>query len=140
MTPQSRVAVNRTRSRGLPSRKPTNGRRPATGRLDRAVGSVLAYRVKGSATMNVWKVVAVTSTFVAVLSVGYQAASARTTESQSTSVAGDFRRMRAALEGLRSAREHLLHSEHNHGGWRERAIENTDRAIHETEAAMNWSE
>jgi hypothetical protein len=33
----------------------------------------------------------------------------------------------------------LLNSEHNHGGWRERAIESTDHAIHETEGAIQWA-
>jgi hypothetical protein len=47
--------------------------------------------------------------------------------------------MHNALDALRSAREHLLAAEHNHGGWRERAIEATDRAIHETEEAIHWN-
>lgn len=89
--------------------------------------------------MNVWKVVALASTSAFVLSVGYQVASARTADPNPGSVAGDFRRMHAAVDSLRVARDHLLHSEHNHGGWRERAIEATDRAIHETEEAINWS-
>lgn len=90
--------------------------------------------------MNVWKVVALASTSAFVLSVGYQVASASTADSHAgSSVAGDFRRMHAAVDSLRIAREHLLHSEHNHGGWRERAIESTDRAIHETEEALNWN-
>jgi hypothetical protein len=45
--------------------------------------------------------------------------------------------MRAGLDTLRSARDRLMNSEHNHGGWRERAVEDTDLAIHETEAAIN---
>lgn len=52
------------------------------------------------------------------------------------SVRADQPEMRAALENLRAARHHLEHAEHNKGGWRVRAIENTDRAIHETEAGM----
>ena len=89
--------------------------------------------------MNVWKVVALASTSAFVLSVGYQAASANTADSHPGSVAGDFHRMHAAVDSLRAAREHLLHSEHNHGGWREHAVESTDRAIHETEEALNWN-
>ncbi len=89
--------------------------------------------------MNVWKVVALASTSAFVLSVGYQVASASPADSHAGSVAGDFRRMHAALDSLRVAREHLLHSEHNHGGWRERALEATDHAIHETEEAINWN-
>ena len=45
--------------------------------------------------------------------------------------------MRRALEHLRAARAELQSAEHNKGGWRLRAIANTDRAIHETEAGMN---
>jgi hypothetical protein len=41
--------------------------------------------------------------------------------------------MRKALEHLRAARAELQAAEHNKGGWRVRAIESTDRAIHETE-------
>jgi hypothetical protein len=74
-----------------------------------------------------------------VLVVGYQAAAAKPADPSPNGVAGDYRRMRAAMENLRSAREHLLNSEHNHGGWRERAIESTDRAIHETEEAIRWA-
>ena len=44
--------------------------------------------------------------------------------------------MRRALEHLRAARAELQSAEHDKGGWRVRAIENTDRAIHETENGM----
>jgi hypothetical protein len=88
--------------------------------------------------MNVWKPLAVLSTSALVLVVGYQAASAHQADRTPSSVEGDYRRLRGALENLRAAREHLLNAEHNHGGWRERAIEATDRAIHETEEAMKW--
>ena len=44
--------------------------------------------------------------------------------------------MRRALENLRAARAELEVAEHNKGGWRLRAIQNTDRAIHETENGM----
>jgi hypothetical protein len=44
--------------------------------------------------------------------------------------------MRRALEHLRAARAELQSAEHNKGGWRLRAIENTDRAIRETENGM----
>ena len=33
----------------------------------------------------------------------------------------------------------VANAEHNHGGWRERALEATDRAIHETEEAIHWA-
>lgn len=89
--------------------------------------------------MNLWKPLALLSTSAFVLSVGYQAAFASSSGKEPTSVEGDYHRMRAALEGLRSARVHLLNSEHNHGGWRERALESTDRAIHETDEALRWN-
>jgi len=44
--------------------------------------------------------------------------------------------MRRALEHLRAARAELQSAEHDKGGWRVRAIENTDRAIRETEHGM----
>ena len=47
--------------------------------------------------------------------------------------------MERALEHLRAARAELLTAEHNKGGWRLRAIANTDRAIHETEAGINFA-
>jgi hypothetical protein len=44
--------------------------------------------------------------------------------------------MRRALENLRAARAELQAAEHNKGGWRFRALENTERAIRETENGM----
>ena len=44
--------------------------------------------------------------------------------------------MRRALENLRAAKAELEMAEHNKGGWRLRAIENTNRAIAETERGM----
>jgi hypothetical protein len=44
--------------------------------------------------------------------------------------------MRRALEHLRAARAELQAAEHNKAGWRMRALENTDRAISETERGM----
>jgi hypothetical protein len=44
--------------------------------------------------------------------------------------------MDRALEQLRAARAQLQEAEHNKGGWRVRAIANTDRAIAETEAGI----
>ena len=41
--------------------------------------------------------------------------------------------MDRALEHLRAARAELQAAEHNKAGWRVRAIENTERAIRETE-------
>jgi hypothetical protein len=44
--------------------------------------------------------------------------------------------MRRALEHLRAARGELEIAEHDKGGWRIRAIENTNRAIAETERGV----
>jgi hypothetical protein len=44
--------------------------------------------------------------------------------------------MLRALEHLRAARAELQAAEHNKGGWRARAIQNTDRAITETQNGM----
>ena len=44
--------------------------------------------------------------------------------------------MERALEHLRAARAELQAAEHNKGGWRIRALENTERAIRETENGM----
>ena len=41
--------------------------------------------------------------------------------------------MDRALEHLRAARAELKSAENNKGGWRERAIQNVDRAIADTE-------
>jgi hypothetical protein len=92
------------------------------------------------AVMNIWKPVAIFSTSALVLVMGQQIASATSAGSAEKSpIGGDYRRMHGALECLRAARDHLMNAEHNHGGWRERAIEGTDRAIHETEEAIKWS-
>ena len=44
--------------------------------------------------------------------------------------------MKSALDHLRAAREELRAAEHNKAGWRERALENVNRAINETERGM----
>ena len=48
-------------------------------------------------------------------------------------------RMERALEHLRAARAELQAAEHNKGGWRLRAIANTDRAIAETERGIAFA-
>jgi hypothetical protein len=53
-----------------------------------------------------------------------------------TTARADQPHMRRALEHLRAARAELQSAEHNKGGWRLRAIDNTDRAIRETENGM----
>jgi hypothetical protein len=89
--------------------------------------------------MNLWRPLALVSTSALIFVVGYQTAFANPSHTASSSVEGDYRRMSRALEHLRSARDDLANSEHNHGGWRERALEATDRAVHETEAAIHWN-
>jgi hypothetical protein len=89
--------------------------------------------------MTVWKPLAIFSTSALVAVMGYQTASAKAVDPAPKSVEGDYRRMHAALDSLRVARDHLLNAEHNHGGWRERAVEATDHAIHETENAINYA-
>src|ERR1700753_1740750 len=81
--------------------------------------------------MNVWKPRALVPTSHLVRAAGYQTAPAKAAAPAPTSVEGDYRRMHAALDALRVARDHLMNAEHNHGGWRERAGESTDRRIHE---------
>jgi hypothetical protein len=53
-----------------------------------------------------------------------------------TTARADQPHMRRALENLRAAKAELAMAEHNKGGWRLRAIENTNRAIAETERGM----
>jgi hypothetical protein len=52
------------------------------------------------------------------------------------SVRADQPHMRRALEHLRAARAELQRSEHNKAGWRQRALNNVDRAIADTENGM----
>lgn len=88
--------------------------------------------------MNLWKPTALVMTSAFALLVGYSVASANPSHEQPKPVAGDYYNMRVALEHLRAARWALATAEHNHGGWRERAVEATDRAIYETRMAMDW--
>ena len=47
--------------------------------------------------------------------------------------------MDRALEHLRAARAELREAENNKGGWRERAIQNVDRAITDTEKGRSFA-
>lgn len=47
--------------------------------------------------------------------------------------------MDRALEHLRAARAELQEAENNKGGWRERAIQNVDRAITDTEKGRSFA-
>jgi hypothetical protein len=53
-----------------------------------------------------------------------------------SSARADQPHMRAALHSLREARAQLMTAEHNKGGWRERALQNVDRAIQEVQNGM----
>ena len=89
--------------------------------------------------MNVWKPLAICSTSALLLVLGHEvAAAAAPVDPEPGSVAGEYRRLHSALDSLGGARDHLMNAEHNHGGWRERAVEATDHAIHETEEALHW--
>jgi hypothetical protein len=46
--------------------------------------------------------------------------------------------IRAALESLRNAREHLEHAAHDFGGHRADAIRSIDEAIHQLEICMKY--
>ena len=89
--------------------------------------------------MNVWKPLAIGAVSALVLVLGHDIASAKAPDPSPSGVEGEYRRLHLALDSLRVARDHLLNAEHNHGGWRERAVEATDRAIDETENALNWA-
>jgi hypothetical protein len=53
-----------------------------------------------------------------------------------SSVRADQPHMKGAVEHLRAARAQLERAEHNKGGWREPALQNVDRAIHDVENGM----
>jgi hemerythrin-like domain-containing protein len=88
--------------------------------------------------MNLWKPLALVSTSALVMLVGYQAASANGAHHQEPSSVG-FPHMEAAIARLREARHELDNAEHNKGGWRDRAIESTDRAIAESKRGIEWA-
>jgi hypothetical protein len=112
---------------------------PVAARARSPAGWPTIHQITLEAIMNVWKPLAIFSTSALVLVASHQVASAMSKGSAETSVEGDYRRMHAGLDSLRVARDHLMNAEHNHGGWRERAVEATDHAIHETETAINWN-
>jgi hypothetical protein len=87
--------------------------------------------------MNLWKPLAISSTALLTLVVGYQAAFANSGSSDTSApamgVCHDQANMAAALGSLRAARASLDHAEHDKGGWRGAAIGATNNAIAETE-------
>jgi hypothetical protein len=89
--------------------------------------------------MNLWKATALVLTSAFALMIGYSVASANPGDAKPAPVAGgEYYHMRVALEHLRAARWELQTAEHNRSGWRERAVEATDRAIYETRVAMDY--
>ncbi|MGO9710200.1 MAG: hypothetical protein ACLQBL_15130 [Polyangiaceae bacterium] len=83
--------------------------------------------------MNVWKPIALCSIAGLIASVCMQTAKA-------DDMCHGQHHMQAALEHLRQARAELDHAEHNKGGWRDRAIESADRALHETNAGCAFAD
>jgi hypothetical protein len=84
--------------------------------------------------MNLWKPTALALASAFGMMIGYGAASANQGDARPLSREWH---MHTALEHLRFARAELELSEHNHDGWRGRAIEATDRAIWETRRAID---
>jgi hypothetical protein len=87
-----------------------------------------------SAPMNIWKPVALCAIAAVVALLGSQTASA------GNGVCHDQPNMAAALSSLRAARASLEKAEHNKGGWRAKAIENTDIAIRETDRGCAFAD
>jgi hypothetical protein len=87
--------------------------------------------------MNYWKPIALTLAVGLVASIGMQTASAKNADSSQPTLAGpchDQRNMAAALDHLAQAKESLKNAEHNKNGWRDRAIDLTNKAWNETTA------
>jgi len=86
--------------------------------------------------MNVWKPIAIVATAGLVAVVGAQTAYAnKPAEPEPAKLSGpcwDQPQMAAAKANLEAAYSHLLHSEHNKGGWRDAAIAATQTAIART--------
>jgi len=78
--------------------------------------------------MNIWKSISIIAIIGATVVAGYRVAQA-----QGPAACNNQPNMSAALQSLRRARGFLERAEHDKGGWRARAIQSTDTAIHETE-------
>ncbi len=92
--------------------------------------------------MNVWKSVALLSSSLFALSVGYQVASAAPAKPAVAvaSIAASQPNMEAALAKLKEARAYLDKAEHNKGGWRAAAVQATDTAIRETQRGIAFAD
>ncbi len=85
--------------------------------------------------MNAWKPIALVSTAVAVMSVGYNVASAAPgPHAPSVDVAQPH--MEAALSALQHAQSELQSAEHDKGGWRELAVQGVEKAITQTQKGI----
>ena len=84
--------------------------------------------------MNVWKIVALGFIAATVMTVGYGVANAQAVQCNNQP------NMAAAVGALQRARGWLERSEHNKGGWREKALEATDTALHETIAGCQFAD
>jgi hypothetical protein len=84
--------------------------------------------------VNIWKAVTFTAVVASVTTVAYRAALAQ------AGACANQPNMANALSALRSARAYLDHAEHDKGGWRVRAIESTEAAIHETERGCAFAD
>jgi hypothetical protein len=84
--------------------------------------------------MNVWKVLSLLAIAGCVMTFGYRAAQAQ------AAACNNQPNMMGAIESLRRARGSLERAEHNKGGWRERAIQSTDAALHETESGCAFAD
>jgi hypothetical protein len=82
--------------------------------------------------MNHWKPIALLSIAGLVSSVGAQVAAA--------GVCHDQPNMASAAASLKAARASLDKAEHNKGGWREAAIEATNKAIAETDRGCAFAD
>jgi hypothetical protein len=89
--------------------------------------------------LNPWKAVALVLAGALVVTATHQTASARAGQGTAPRAVG-YHRMEMALMHLREGRTLLESAEHDHGGWKDRAITHADIAIHETERAMEWVE
>jgi hypothetical protein len=85
--------------------------------------------------MNVPKMIALGAIAATVVTVGYRVASA-----QGAAACNNQVNMAQALGHLRNARGSLDRAEHDKGGWRVKAIEATDTAIHETERGCAFAD
>jgi hypothetical protein len=88
--------------------------------------------------MNLWKPTALVLTSAFAVMISYSVASANAGHSKPAPVSGDYRHMRIALEHFRAGRNELDSAEHNHGGWKDRAVEASERAIWETRNALDF--